>query len=254
MAELVARGLVLDRGPSDHSPFVKPLWYTNRPEAPPVRVVFWNANHGTNDTRARPTFRRLVDDYGVHLLILNEIKQRSGIVDMLRDDFGLGVRWTAPEFAVAWSRDRFDFIRDRPLVMSEHDYWLERNEALAVVLHDTVADIDLKAISQHPPAHIARRRHKTFPNVLAVHKDVAARNARIMRNSQMPTVIGRDSNIDPRKDRPVLGRDWAWAYRGPLGYVRAPAPTHGGRQHGRHIDELLINDGLQAAPPQGGTR
>lgn len=250
MRTIPRRGLVLDNGPSDHRPFVKDLWYANRPSAPPVSVGFWNANHGTNARQARPTFYRMVHGLGVDLLILNEIKARSGIVDMLHDDFGYGVRWHAPEFAIAWDRERFGYVRSRPLVMSEHDYWLDRNEALRVVLHDGLADIDLKAISEHPPAHITLRHEPTFDNVLAVHRDVAARNARIARHSRMPLVIGRDSNIDPAKDRPVFGGGWGWAYAGPLTYVRSPEATFGDREHGRHIDELLIR-GLLVAPHGG---
>lgn len=241
MTTVPQRGLVLGRGPSDHSPLVKDLWYTDHPDAPPFRVGFWNVNHSTKERRARPTFKRL-QRLGVDVLIMNEVKARSGIVDMLHDDMGFGIRWHAPEFAIAWSRVRFGYLRSRPLVLSEHDYWLDRNEGLTVVLIDHLAGSELRVISEHPPAHISRRSHATFDNVLAVHKDIAAANQRIAEHSRMPVVIGRDSNIDPIKDRPVVGNDWAWAYRG-LDYFRAPEPTRGGR----HIDELLIHD-LRATP------
>lgn len=252
MKRIARRGVVLQGGPGDHRPFVKDLWYTDRPDAPPIRVGFWNVHHGTNARQARPMFAQLVDELGIDLFIGNEIKRRSGILDLLRDDFGMRVRHAEPEFAIAAASDRFTVVRSRPLVMSEHDYWLERNMALAVVLHDRLADTRLKAISQHPPAHVVRKSHPTHHNVLAVHRDVAERNARIARQSTMPVLIGRDSNIDPRRDRPVHGGDWDWAYRG-YDYIRSPEPTHGGPKHGRHIDELLTS-GLSAAPPRGGSR
>lgn len=241
-------GAVLGRGPSDHRPFARDLWYVAHPGAPAVRTGFWNVHHGTRAPQARPNFERLIEDFGVQLLILNEVKRRSGILEMLRDDFGMRVRYSSPEFAIAVDAARFEVVRSRTLVMSEHDYWLDRNEALAVVLQDRKVDTQLKAIAQHPPAHIVRRTHPTFDNVLRVHKDVATRNARIARNSAMPVVIGRDSNIDPEKDRPVFRGDWDWAYRG-FDYVRSPEATFGQRDRGRHIDELLTNR-MRTNPPK----
>jgi hypothetical protein len=239
------KGLVLDRGPSDHSPFVKPLWYAKHPDAPPVTVGFWNVEHSTNERQARPTFEDMLD-LGVDLLILNEVKARSGIVDMLHDDLGLGIRWHAPEFAIAWSRARFGYLHSRPLVMSPDDYWLDQNEALAVVLLDHESGSQLKAVSEHPPAHISRAKDPTFDKVLAVHRDVGVRNALLAKHSRMPLVIGRDSNIDPVHDRPVYTHSWGWAYPKALDYVRSPAPTRG---KVRHIDELLTR-GLLAEPPK----
>lgn len=232
-----AKGLVLAKGPSDHAPFIKDFWFgTNKHSR--FRAGFWNVHHGTSAKEAKPTFERM-KGLGVELLILNEVKRKSGIISLLRR-MGYVTAYTEPEFLIAWLPQAFDYRRDRGIVLSEHDYWLDRNEALSVVLSHNATGELLRVIDQHLPAHISRPSHPTFDNVLEVHKDAAKRNEKIAERTGFAVLIGRDSNIDPKNDRPVYQGTWAWAYKG-YQYVRSPKPTHGAS---RHIDEFLI-DGLR---------
>jgi hypothetical protein len=190
----------------------------------------------------------MMKNMGVDLLVLNEVKRRSGIISTLRD-LGYATAYNDPEFLIAWLPASFEFVNERDMVLSEHDYWLSRNEGLSVTLRHKKADRKVRVIDEHPPAHISRPNHPTFPNVLEVHKDVAAKNERMSKRSDetgVPVLIMRDSNIDPLKDRPVYQDSWKWAYRG-YKYVRSPEPTFGSR---RHIDEALIH-GLHARRPLG---
>lgn len=244
--DIPTRGLVLEGGTSDHRPFLKDLWYSapGMRAADPVRFCTFNCAKGdVGDRGRRDDLDKVVErilDFEPDILGWQEVKPGDGILRFLRD-VGYRVRYESPEFLVAGHRRRFDVVKWSGLIMSEHNYWLDRNEALSVVFEDKLVGVDLRAISSHPPAHIVRKDHPTWQNVYEVHKDVAARRRRIARNgvkNNLPTVDMRDSNIDPRKDRPAVGRNWDWAYfNGPMKYIRAPEPTHGGA-NGRHIDEM----------------
>jgi hypothetical protein len=238
-------GLVLSKGPSDHAPFVKDFWFSARDESR-FRVGFWNLNHGTNANEASPLLSKM-KKLGCGLLILNEVKRSRGILELLRG-LGYEVAYNDPEFCVAWLPRLWEDRWDRDLVLSEHDYWLSRNEALLVRLEHKPTGRELKAISEHLPAHIVRRDHPTFENVLEVHKDAAQKNAKLAERTpdDVAILIGRDSNIDPKRDRPVYRDTWDWAYKG-YDYVRSPDPTHGGS---RHIDEFLTK-GLRSRPAKG---
>lgn len=230
------RGKVLAKGPSDHRPFVKDFWFSDAKDSR-FRAAFWNVHHGTTAAQAKPIFAE-IKRMGTDLIILNEVKRKSGIIALLKA-MGYMTAYNGPEFAIAWRPGAFDYIRDRDLVVSEHDYWLDRNEALFVALRHVATGQLLWAISEHTPAHISRRNHPTFNNVLEVHKEVSERNAKISARAKRKgasVLIGRDGNIDPRKDRPVWNGTWDWVYEG-YRYVRSPKPTFGAK---RHIDEMLV--------------
>jgi hypothetical protein len=226
-------GVVLDGGKSDHNPYIRRLWYDQRPGAPGVTFCTFNI-HRMNANELEPVWERILR-YSPDVLGWQEVKAGKGVLKMIQRA-GYHVEWEGPEFMVAYERERFNIAKSRDLVMSEHDYWLERNEALLVKAWDRHAEIYLKTISSHPPAHIVRRTHPSFENVLEVHKDVARKEERIAENSPGPVVVLRDSNIDPHRDRPVHNGTWSWAYRG-YRYFRAPEGTHG-RRDGRRIDEI----------------
>lgn len=232
--KIPTKGVVLAKGPSDHKPFVRDLWFNRKTESR-FRVGFWNVHHGTTAKQARPTFMQM-KTMGVDLIIMNEVKRHSGILSLLRE-MGYGTAYNDPEFAIAWRKDAFEFRRDNDLVLSEENYWLDRNEALSVILEHKATGLLLRVISEHPPAHISRPDHATFDNVLEVHKDIGERNAKIANRTKIAALIARDSNIDPVRDRPVHQGNWRWAYEG-WKYVRSPEPTFGSR---RHIDEMLVN-------------
>lgn len=242
------QGVVLDGGPSDHDPYLRRLYYTQRPDAPGVVFCTFNIRRSSR-RQLQPVFDRIMR-YEPDVLGWQEVKPGDGIFEMV-SAAGFVWRYEGPEFLVAYHRDRFLIANERSLVMSEHDYWLERNEALLVKAWDRQAEIFLKTVSSHPPAHIVKRTHPSFENVLEVHLDVARKEARIARNSPGPVAVLRDSNIDPLRDRPVHDGNWKWAYRD-YEYFRAPEGTHG-PPNSRRIDEIKGSK-LTARRPGKGQR
>lgn len=231
--KIPAKGVVLPKGPSDHHPFVKDFWLS-RDKDSQFRVGFWNAAK-VSATKANGTIAEM-QSMGCDLIVLNEAKRKSGIIALLRKR-GYHTAYNDPEFLIAWLPGTFEFVNDRDMVMSDHDYWRDKNEALSVVLRRKIVNEKVRVIDEHPPAHVSRPSHPSFDKVLEVHKDVAAKNEKIAKRTterRIAALIARDSNIDPRKDRPVYQGSWKWAYKG-WKYHRAPEPT---RQN-RHIDEML---------------
>lgn len=194
-----------------------------------------------NREQITPIFERVLNDKPVDVFGLQEVKIGDGIEPMLKD-FGFVTAYNDPEFCLAVG-PRFTLLRDRDLVMSEEDYWLERNEGLVGVAVDNKTGKLIKFLIGHPPAHIADKTHPSWDNVYEVHKDYVQRANAIGRNSKMEVMTFEDNNIDFVKDRPAVGNDWGWFFDGPFKPNRAPSGTHGG-EDSRRIDYLRTTDGL----------
>lgn len=209
--------------------------------SPAFDVVTFNIEKHNRD-QITPIFKRVLNDGPVDIFGLQEVKIGDGIEGMLRD-WGYRTLYNTPEFCLA-AGPRFTILREAELVMSEEDYWLERNEALVGVVVDTETGRMLKCLIGHPPAHIADKSHPSWENVYEVHKDYVQRANAIGRNSKMEVITFEDTNIDFVKDKPVVGNDWGWWFDGPFKPNRAPSGTHGG-EDSRRIDFLRTTDGLE---------
>lgn len=208
-----------------------------------IRAVTFNV-HRAEPTRAvRAVFRELDQERRRNLYLLQEVKARTGLVDMLREDFALGVVHVEPEFAVAFDRERFEHIRHRRILMSPVRYWTI-NYALLVILRDNATGRRLKVVSYHPPAHVQVPKHPTFPKVSRVLRDWDDRIDTLARRSRTAVLAGGDLNVDTGKGWHPRG-GWGWLTDGPLDQVRAPRPTHGKRR----IDDFRHNRALR---PVGG--
>jgi exonuclease III len=212
---------------------------------PSFDVVTFNIEKH-NRTQITPIFERVFNDGPVDIWGLQEVKVGDGIENMMRD-WGYKTAYNTPEFCLAIG-PRFTLLRENELVMSEEDYWLERNEALVGVVVDTETGRMLKLLIGHPPAHIADKSHPSWENVYEVHKDYVQRANAIGRNSKMEVITFEDANIDFVRDNPVVGKDWGWWFDGPYKPNRAPSGTHE-NENGRRIDYLRTTDGLAVAAP-----
>ena len=208
--------------------------------APSFDVVTFNIEKHNRD-QIFPVFERMLNDAPVDIFGLQEVKIGDGIEPMLKE-LGYVTAYNDPEFCLAVG-PRFTLLRDRDIVFSEHDYWLDQNEGLVGVATDTQTGKLIKLVIGHPPAHIKDRSHVTWDNVYEVHTDYVRRINTIGRESKMEVITFEDTNSDFVKDDPVVGANWGWWYDGPFKPNRAPEGTHGGLD-GRHIDYVRTTDGL----------
>lgn len=198
-----------------------------------IRACTWNVNHDSRAADVAATIGETVER-GVDLWLLQEVKRRSGIVEWLRGE-GLGVCYVEPEFAIAWRRDRFKYVRHSRVLMSPTRYWT-LNYALKAKLWDIPAGRPLKVITYHPPAHVQAPRHVTFPRVSKVLREWDASLDRIGRRSRPRVLAGGDDNVDEHKGWHPQG-GWGFLLDGRLTQVAAPRPTRGGRR----IDDFRTN-------------
>lgn len=214
----------------------------------PVKVATWNVNHFTSGSEALPTLRTL-KKADVEILFLQEVKLNRGILQVL-NRLGYKVRHARPEFAIAWDPHRFEYISGHPVVMSEKDYWLDRNKALVVVLRDRRSHDRLKLISYHPPAHVQVPSHPTHDEVMPVLRDADRKWDKIARRTKFPTLGCGDINVDYNKGW-APPDDWEFLRDPPYNVHIAPEPTHGNRRIDECRDDGFYRAGKGRVLPRG---
>lgn len=237
---------VLDGGPSDHNPFVQSFRYSVGPGG--FTAVTYNVNHSNGIDKLAKTFVEILLQRP-DVWILQEVvrRNRRGIKNWLRRH-GYKVKVADPEFAIAFDKKKFEYVRHWRPLMSPTEYWT-LNYALVVVLRDKVTGQMVKFMSYHPPAHVQAPKHKTFPVVSKVLREVVSKwNQIARRNSKHISAccFAGDDNVDEFKGW-APADEWEFMLNGPLRQVRAPEATHGNNQEGRRIDDFRINNGLRTA-------
>lgn len=208
------------------------------PNSPLIRAVNWNVNHSSDADDVRPMIKKIIKNRRPNYWALQEVQGDDGIAELLRDEFGLAVRRVEPEFLIAVDPTRFKFLHTHAAIMSEHDYWKERNLAQVSLLWDNEVETKLRGMSYHPPAHVQVPKHVTFDNVMQVHRDFAKKHRQIaLRGKDVPFISSGDSNIDPKRGwKPKDG--WDWWFGDPLRYVPPVSATHG---KARMIDQFMVH-------------
>lgn len=196
----------------------------------------WNVHHSTTGSQLVQPIKRF-EQLGVDVMLVQELKRNKGGVKAFK-----ALRWgivhAEPEFAVAWNKARFEYVRHREVVLSDEDYWKGENKALIVVLRDRTNGRLVKCMSYHTPAHVQAPRHVTNAKVLRVLREAADKWRRVARRTpRAACLFAGDDNVDELKGWSPAG-GWDFMLNGPLTQVRAPEPTHGRRR----IDDFRVRD------------
>ena len=199
-------------------------------------AAVWNVHHSNGAAQLLP-YAKKMRARGVDILILQEVKKAKNAPMAFRAA-GYQIVHLEPEYAVAWDKDRFDYMRHRSVILSDFDYWKSDNNALIVVLRDRLTGRLVKVMSYHTPAHVQVPRHPSFPKVSRVLREAAAKWTRIARRTpRAACLFAGDDNVDELKGWSPAG-GWDFMLNGPLKQVRAPEPTHGKRR----IDDFRVRD------------
>lgn len=193
----------------------------------------WNVHHSSTGASLIQDIKRF-QAMGVDVYLIQELKKAKGGVKAFKA-LGLGIVHIEPEFAVAWDKARFDYVRHREIVLSDEDYWKSENKALIVVLRDRANGRLVKCMSYHTPAHVQVPKHVTFPKVSRVLREAAATWRRVARRANTACLFAGDDNVDELRGWSPAG-GWDFMLNGPLEQVRAPKPTHGKRR----IDDFRV--------------
>ena len=194
----------------------------------------WNVHHSTTGSQLVQPIKRF-EQLGVDVLLVQELKRNKGGVRAFRL-LGWGIVHVEPEFAVAWNKRRFEYVRHRSVVLSDENYWKNENTALIVVLRDLATGRLVKCMSYHTPAHVQVPKHVTFPKVSRVLREAADKWRKIARRTPRAVCLfGGDDNVDEHQGWSPAG-GWDFMLNGPLEQIRAPEPTHGKRR----IDDFRV--------------
>lgn len=229
-----ADGVVLDRGPSDHNPFICDFGF----EIGSFRALTYNVEHGHDALDLADVFDA-IEAVAPSVWLLQEIKRYPHNLDVVRDlrRRGLRVKYAEPEFAIAWDPAVWEYVRSWRPLMAPTKYWTT-NYALVVVLRHKRTGRLGKFVTVHPPAHVQAPKHKTFTVVSRVLREwkvtldrIARRNFN-RRNERYGidfVLTGGDENVALDKGwKPAGG--WAFLTDGPLQVVDPPAGTRGNRK------------------------
>lgn len=207
---------------------MRPVIRKRRPKR--IRAMTWNVHHGSTFEDLAPDVERFFK-LGTQVFLLQEMKRHKGAVRAFRQVPQLGIRWVAPEFAIAWDKRRFRYVRHRRVEMSQKEYW-SKSRSIIVVLWDKQEKRQVKCMSYHPPAHVQRKNHWKWPNVRPALRDTDRTWDRIARNSRIPCLFGGDDNVDEFRG---ITKPFKFMLHGML-QVRANKPTHGKRR----IDDFRV--------------
>lgn len=232
---------VLDKGPSDHRPYIQDFEYTSG-RAGRFRVVTANVHHSTEADEAWAHIRD-IEMFTPDIYLMQEVKPKQKLEKFFTKKLGMGFAYETPEFAVAWNVDRFRLVRSRKVLMSPTEYWT-LNYALVVLMVDIVTGNRVLFMTYHTPAHVEAPKHKTWAKVTKAYREALAKMGRIVRSREKAGRIDAycfagDDNDDPTKGYQPPD-DWGIGMNYPLTEVLAPSPTHGHVKKGRRIDDFRV--------------
>lgn len=230
---------VLKGGPSDHDPFIQTFKFSHFSDT--FTAVTYNVEHGNGPKQLSDIFKEIAG-FGTSVWLLQEVKNYRRFKRMLKK-LGLKSKYAKPEFCVAWDPKVWKYVRSYRPQMSPTEYWTT-NYALVTVLEHISTGLLIKFMSYHPPAHVQAPRHKTFPVVSRVLRQVVNKWNKIAERSVKHVyacLFGGDDNVDETKGWHPPG-GWAFMTEGPLEQVRPLTGTHGARI----IDEFRKTSNLIA--------
>lgn len=219
---------------------MNPFKKKTRPPMVLVNVVTWNVHHGTTAKELAVDLARVLregrwEGRDVEVLLLQEFKPQKGHSKVIRKA-GFDLEYFAPEFAVAWDRERFEYHGEHEWE-GEHDYWAEPR-ALTVTLVEKSTGKKRRFTTYHPPAHVQRRDHGKWNNIwkaLAETDRMWDRKAKRSAENGVPYIAGGDDNVHEGKG--YFPQFLRRMIRGAARQVQPPEPTHGRRM----IDDFRIN-------------
>jgi len=230
---------VLKDSPSDHRPYLQTFKFAHFSDT--FTAVTYNVEHGNGPKELSDIFKEIAG-FGTSIWLLQEVKKYRQFKKMLKK-LGMKSTYAAPEFCIAWDPKIWKYKRSWRPQMSPTKYWTT-NYALVTVLEHIPTGLLIKFMSYHPPAHVQAPKHKTFPVVSRVLREVVVKWNRIAERSikhVYACLFGGDDNVDETKGWSPPG-GWDFMIEGPLTQVRPLTGTH----VAGIIDEFRKTDNLIA--------